>query len=129
MHCDDRGSWINFYWSLVAAQDTAVVSTGRVSYSAPMSVGPCRYLEQKITCIGISGLRYIQSSAINALRNKLRKGQTKDIEKDKYDPKRDGLYKDIFHLCEKLGDHIINVSEAITGERERELKADSEVMS
>lgn len=62
---------------------------------------------------------------INELRNQLRKGQAKDIEKDKYDPKRDGLYKDIFHLCEKLGDHIINVSEAITGEKERELKEDS----
>ena len=59
---------------------------------------------------------------INHFRNQLRKGQLKDIEKEKYDPKRDGLYKDIFHLCEKLGDHIINVSEAITGEKERTLK-------
>ena len=58
---------------------------------------------------------------INEYRNQLRKGQNKDIEKEKYDPKRDSLYKDIFHLCEKLGDHIINVSEAITGEKEREL--------
>ena len=63
---------------------------------------------------------------INDFRNQLRKGQSKDIEKDKYDPKRDGLYKDIFHLCEKLGDHIINVSEAITGEKERELKEEIE---
>lgn len=59
---------------------------------------------------------------INKLRNQLRKDQTKDIEKEKYDPKRDGWYKDLFHLCEKLGDHIINVSEAITGEKERESK-------
>ena len=58
----------------------------------------------------------------NKLRNQLRKDQTKDIEKEKYDPKRDGWYKDLFHLCEKLGDHIINVSEAITGEKERESK-------
>ncbi len=63
---------------------------------------------------------------INDYRNRLRKGQTKDIEKEKYDPKRDSLYKDIFHLCEKLGDHIINVSEAITGEKERELKEELE---
>jgi phosphate:Na+ symporter len=48
--------------------------------------------------------------------------QSKDMDKDKYDPKRDSLYMDILHLCEKLGDHIINVSEAITGEKERELK-------
>ncbi|MEO9482317.1 MAG: Na/Pi cotransporter family protein [Ekhidna sp.] len=65
-------------------------------------------------------------SEINDLRDKLRKRQSKDIEKDKFDPKRDSLYKDIFHLCEKLGDHIINVSEAITGEKERELKEDLE---
>lgn len=59
---------------------------------------------------------------INKFRNKLRKDQMKDMEKESYDPKRDGWYKDLFHLCEKLGDHIINVSEAITGESERELR-------
>jgi len=63
----------------------------------------------------------LKESEINQFRDQLRKGQNKVIEKDKYDPKRDGLYKDIYHLCEKLGDHIINVSEAITGEKEREL--------
>ncbi len=65
-------------------------------------------------------------SEINLFRNQLRKGQSKDIENEKYDPKRDSLYKDIFHLCEKLGDHIINVSEAITGEKERQLKEELE---
>ncbi|WP_436517715.1 Na/Pi cotransporter family protein [Ekhidna sp. To15] len=63
---------------------------------------------------------------IDALRNALRKGLTKDIEKDKYDPQRDGWYKDLFHLCEKVGDHAINVSEAMTGEKERELKEELE---
>lgn len=66
----------------------------------------------------------IKEDEINKLRNSFRKDLTKDIEKEKYDPKRDGWYKDLFHLCEKLGDHIINVSEAITGEKERELKDD-----
>ena len=61
---------------------------------------------------------------INGLRDKLRKGQAKDIDKEKYDPKRDGYYKDLFHLCEKLGEHVINVSEATTGKLERELKED-----
>lgn len=65
-------------------------------------------------------------SEINKFRDQLRKGQAKSIEKEKYEPKRDGLYKDIFHLCEKLGDHIINVSEAMTGEKERELKEELE---
>lgn len=66
----------------------------------------------------------VVENEINQLRDQLRARQARDIEKEKYEPKRDGLYKDIFHLCEKLGDHIINVSEAITGEKERELKED-----
>lgn len=61
---------------------------------------------------------------INTLRDKLRKNQARDIDREKYDPKRDGYYKDLFHLCEKLGDHVINVSEAATGKLERELKED-----
>jgi phosphate:Na+ symporter len=64
---------------------------------------------------------------IDKFRNKLRKELMKDMEKEHFDPKRDGWYKDLFHLCEKLGDHIINVSEAITGESERELKRIEEV--
>lgn len=64
----------------------------------------------------------IKENEIDSLRNQLRKELTKDIEKDKYDPQRDGWYKDLFHLCEKIGDHAINVSEAMTGEKERELK-------
>ncbi len=63
---------------------------------------------------------------IDSLRNSLRKDLTKDIKKDKYDPQRDGWYKDLFHLCEKVGDHAINVSEAMTGEKERELKEELE---
>ncbi|MEP1035336.1 Na/Pi cotransporter family protein [Ekhidna sp.] len=63
---------------------------------------------------------------IDSLRNALRKDLTKDIKKDKYDPQRDGWYKDLFHLCEKVGDHAINVSEAMTGEKERELKEELE---
>lgn len=59
---------------------------------------------------------------INKYRNKLRKQQAKDVDKGRYNPKIDGLFKDLYHLCEKLGDHIINVSEAISGETERELK-------
>lgn len=66
-----------------------------------------------------------KEAEINKFRNYLRKDQTKDIEKEKYDIKRDGWYKDLFHLCEKVGDHIINVSEAITGEKEREAKEET----
>lgn len=61
---------------------------------------------------------------IDKTRNKLRKQQAKDIDKGRYNPVIDGLFKDIYHLCEKLGDHLINVTEAISGEREREAKKD-----
>lgn len=61
-------------------------------------------------------------SEINELRDILRIDQARDIERDKYDPKRDGIYKDLFHLSEKLGDHIINVSEAMTGILEKDIK-------
>jgi phosphate:Na+ symporter len=59
---------------------------------------------------------------INKTRNRLRKAQNSDIDKGHFNPKIDGLYKDLYHLCEKLGDHIINVTEAICGEKEREVK-------
>lgn len=68
----------------------------------------------------------IVEEKIDSLRNSLRKDLTKDIKKDKYDPQRDGWYKDLFHLCEKVGDHAINVSEAMTGEKERVLKEEME---
>ncbi|WP_420317777.1 Na/Pi cotransporter family protein [Ekhidna sp.] len=68
----------------------------------------------------------IVEEKIDSLRNALRKDLTKDIKKDKYDPQRDGWYKDLFHLCEKVGDHAINVSEAMTGEKERILKEELE---
>lgn len=61
---------------------------------------------------------------INQLRNQLRRAQMTDMETKEYEPKRDGWYRDLFHLCEKLGDHIINVSEAITGETERGIKTE-----
>lgn len=59
---------------------------------------------------------------INKMRNQLRKQLMKEMDNTSYDPRRDGWYKDLVHLCEKLGDHIINVSEAITGELEKDVR-------
>jgi phosphate:Na+ symporter len=59
---------------------------------------------------------------IDALRNKLRKDQLQQMEDKDYDIKMGALYKDVFQSLEKIGDHVINVSEAITGESERNLK-------
>ena len=32
------------------------------------------------------------------------------------------LYQDLFQSMEKIGDHVINVTESITGESEREIR-------
>ena len=55
---------------------------------------------------------------INEMRNKLRKEHLQKLQTEKGDYNfRNGLiYIDIFSSIEKLGDHIINVSEAVAGE-------------
>ncbi len=59
-----------------------------------------------------------KEKSINQLRDQLRSDQIRDINKNKYNAKTDGLYKDVFHLCEKLADHVIHVSETLAGDRE-----------
>ncbi|MFY0599600.1 MAG: Na/Pi cotransporter family protein [Cyclobacteriaceae bacterium] len=59
---------------------------------------------------------------IDATRNKLRKDLLELMEDKKYDIKMGSLYKDLFQSLEKVGDHIMNVTEAITGETERSIK-------
>ncbi|MDG1841214.1 MAG: Na/Pi cotransporter family protein [Crocinitomicaceae bacterium] len=53
---------------------------------------------------------------INQLRNQLRKSYLKNAEKGEYEFKAGIMYNDLFSSCEKIGDHIINVSEAMAGE-------------
>ncbi len=53
---------------------------------------------------------------INALRNKLRKDGTKDIHKEDYNVKSSLIYNNLYASLERVGDHIINVTEAIVGE-------------
>ncbi len=60
--------------------------------------------------------------AINEYRNRLRKDHFDQMDGSGYDIQMGALYKDIFQSFEKIGDHIINVTEAITGETERNLK-------
>ena len=59
---------------------------------------------------------------IDKYRDKLRKELFLQMDDEKYDVRMGALYKDIFHSLEKIGDHIINVTEAITGETERNLR-------
>ena len=61
--------------------------------------------------------------AINKQKKRLQKKHVKRIETKVYNINSDSVYKDLFYACEKVGDHIINVSEAITGEKEKDLEA------
>jgi phosphate:Na+ symporter len=40
----------------------------------------------------------------------------KSIESGAYNVKSGLIYNDLFSSCEKIGDHVINVSEAMAGE-------------
>ena len=50
---------------------------------------------------------------INELRNQLKAEHLKNIEKKKYSYLAGVYYNDIYCEAEKMGDHIINVSESI----------------
>ncbi len=53
---------------------------------------------------------------INKLRNKLRKNNLTNLGSDGYDVQSAMIYNNIFSSLEKVGDHIINVTEAVVGE-------------
>lgn len=54
--------------------------------------------------------------AINAKRNDLRREYLKKVEKGEYNVKDAINYIELINACEKLGDHVINVTEGITGQ-------------
>ena len=56
--------------------------------------------------------------AINKCRNELRKMHYKTIETEMYNVENSMIYNDLFSRCEKIGDHIINVTEALIGEKD-----------
>ncbi len=53
---------------------------------------------------------------INQKRDQLRRAHLKSIEAGDYNVKSGLVYNDLFSSCEKVGDHVINVSEALAGE-------------
>lgn len=63
---------------------------------------------------------YEQETKINKHKKALQKKHTKRIETKMYNINSDSVYKDLFFACEKIGDHIINVSEAVTGQKEKD---------
>jgi phosphate:Na+ symporter len=52
---------------------------------------------------------------INKKRDELRSGHLDNMESTEYNIKSGMIYNDLFSSCEKVGDHIINVSEAVAG--------------
>lgn len=54
-------------------------------------------------------------TAINEMRNKIRKKHLKSMEKKEYNAQSGLIYSNIFSGIERVGDHIINVSEAASG--------------
>ncbi len=53
---------------------------------------------------------------INAMRDKLRKHNNKRIGAEDYNSKTAMIYNNLFSSLEKVGDHIINVTESVVGE-------------
>ncbi|MBK8498818.1 MAG: Na/Pi cotransporter family protein [Flavobacteriales bacterium] len=53
---------------------------------------------------------------INAMRDQLRRLHLKSIEEGDYNVRSGLVYNDLFSSCENVGDHLINVSEALAGE-------------
>ena len=54
--------------------------------------------------------------AINKMRNDLKKSHLKSIEKGEYKYDSGMIYTDLFSAIESLGDHVISISEASTGD-------------
>ncbi len=71
-----------------------------------------RNLDQEYSEVDTSGASEIEKK-INKKRNMLRKQHVEDLKEKKYKHKTGTFYSDIFSITEKIGDYIINVSEAI----------------
>ena len=59
---------------------------------------------------------YQQEVNINSFRKKLRKEHFKKVERGNYSFKSATTYSNLFNSLEKIGDHAVNVTEAIVGE-------------
>jgi phosphate:Na+ symporter len=58
---------------------------------------------------------YKAEKALNKMRNELKKGHLKSIEKGEYKYESGMIYTDLFSAIENIGDLVISISEASTG--------------
>ena len=72
----------------------------------------CENLNLSYGVVALDKARTIEEK-INTKRNQLRKIHLKNMEKDTYNKTTGMIYNDLFSSLEKVGDHIINVTEAI----------------
>ena len=56
---------------------------------------------------------------INEFRNYLRKENAKNIAENKYSYQSSVVYVDLFTLCEIMGDHLINIAQAIHSQKHK----------
>ena len=61
-----------------------------------------------------------KEKSINLLKYKFRKSHLKSIERKEYDWKNGIVYNELFNHLEKIGNHILDVSEAIAGHISRD---------
>ena len=75
----------------------------------------CKNLEMRYSEVEIADAKRLEKS-LNKLRKEIRKEHFLNVEKGEYKFDNAVIYSDMFNSLEKIGDHAINVSEAILGE-------------
>ncbi len=70
-------------------------------------------LEKDFSEVDITKAKEIEKR-INEKRNELRQMHFDDLKEKKYKHKLGSYYRDMYSICERIGDYIINVNEAIS---------------
>jgi len=73
-------------------------------------------LESEYSQVSISDANEAEA-IINNMRNKLRREYLQKIQKGEVNIETGMIYINLIHSCEKVGDHIFNISEAIVVEK------------
>ena len=72
-------------------------------------------LEKNIENVSLTEAFKIEHK-INNFRDQLRSKHFENIEKQEYNIKSGMIYSDLFFSCEKIGDHIMNITESLVDE-------------